>query len=56
MATAKQNFEHFVCRLYEPGRAMPADMRRLAMLCLQSFDEPRRPRDNAVSGQLLLLG
>jgi len=39
MATAKQDFEHFVRRLYEPGSAMPADVRRLAMLCLQKFDE-----------------
>lgn len=39
MATAKQDFEHFVRRLYEPDSAMPADVRRLAMLCLQNFDE-----------------
>ncbi|KAA1004332.1 AAA family ATPase [Paraburkholderia panacisoli] len=39
MATAKQDFEHFVRRLYEPDRAMPADVRRLAILCLQNFDE-----------------
>jgi recombinational DNA repair ATPase RecF len=39
MATAKQDFEHFVRRLYEPDSAMPADVRRLAMLCLRNFDE-----------------
>jgi hypothetical protein len=38
METAKQDFEHFVRRLYEPDCAMPADVRRLAMLCLQNFD------------------
>jgi hypothetical protein len=31
MATAKQDFEHFVRRLYEPDSAMPADVRRMAM-------------------------
>ncbi|KGV24517.1 AAA family ATPase [Burkholderia pseudomallei] len=39
MGTAKQDFEHFVCRLYEPGNAASTEVRRLALLCLQYFDE-----------------
>lgn len=39
MASAKRDFERFVGWLYAPERGAPADVRRLARLCLQNFDE-----------------
>lgn len=38
MVAAKQDFEFFVRWLYQRGRKAPADVRRLALLCLQNLD------------------
>lgn len=37
MASAKQDFERFVRWLYQPGKEVPADVRRLANLSLANF-------------------
>jgi hypothetical protein len=38
MASAKQDFERFVRWLYQPGKQVPVDVRRLALLSLANFD------------------
>lgn len=39
MASAKQDFERFVRWLYQPGKQVPENVRRLANLALVNFDE-----------------
>lgn len=39
MSSAKQDFERFVCWLYQPEKNIPVDVRRLANLALARFDE-----------------
>lgn len=39
MASAKRDFERFVHWLYTPEKEVPAEVRRLAVLCSQNFDE-----------------
>ncbi|MBA6357493.1 MULTISPECIES: AAA family ATPase [unclassified Colwellia] len=39
MSSAKQDFERFVCWLYQPENQIPVDVRRLANLALARFDE-----------------
>jgi len=39
MASAKQDFERFVRWLYQPGKQVPENVRRLANLALLNFDE-----------------
>lgn len=39
MASAKQDFERYVQWLYQPQKMVPEDVRRLATLALQNFDE-----------------
>ena len=56
MASARQDFERFVGSLYQPGKQVPPDIRRLAILVLSRFDElagtsrRRSQRAEAVSG------
>jgi hypothetical protein len=38
MATARQDFERFVRWLYQPGKQVPVDVRRLAILMSANFD------------------
>lgn len=38
MSSAKQDFDRFVRQLYQADGPVPADVRRLALLCLQGFD------------------
>ncbi|MBK3752823.1 AAA family ATPase [Pseudomonas aeruginosa] len=39
MASARQDFERYVRWLYQPEKQVPEDVRRLATLALQNFDE-----------------
>lgn len=39
MASAKRDFEQFVRWLYTPENHVPADVRRLAVLCRENFDQ-----------------
>ncbi|WP_426733910.1 AAA family ATPase [Pseudomonas aeruginosa] len=58
MASARQDFERYVRWLYQPDKQVPEDVRRLATLALQNFDElagtsrQRSQRSNYLVGLL----